>query len=340
MLTTGLRATLADLQAKYLVAQKEATSWRAADVGLKLGHQTSEVLSLRAQFSQLGSIQQANSGVAIRMETTQVALTTIIEDAEDFLQQLLGMRDRMIGSDVIQAQGETRLQALMEVLNTALDGAHLFSGVNTQNSPIIDYYGSGTPSNKAGIDAAFFAEFGFDQDDPGVESIDAASLQVFLDGDFAQRFEEPAWSAEWSNGSDTVIHDMISLTERIPTSVTANDESIRKLVKAYTMVAELGVNGMNEQAYGVIIDEATRLIGEAVPAIATLQAHLGNSEERLTKANEKMERQVSVLNTRIADMEAVDPYEAQVRVNELKTRIETSYALTVRVQNLSLLNYL
>lgn len=340
MLTTGLRATLADLQAKYLVAQKEASTWRAADVGLHLGHRTSEVLALRAQFSQFGSIEQANNGIAIRMETTQVALTTIIEDAEDLVAQLLGMRDRSIGSDVIQAQGETRLQALMEVLNTALDGAHLFSGVNTQDKPIVDYYGSGTPTNKAGIDAAFLAEFGFTQDDPNVESIDAASLQAFLDGDFAQRFEEPAWSTEWSNASDTVIHDMISITERIPTSVTANDESIRKLVKAYTMVAELGINGMNDQAYGVIVEEATRLIGEAVPGIATLQAELGNSQERLTKANEKIERQVSVLNGRIADMEAVDPYEAQVRVNELRTRIETSYELTVRVQNLSLLNYL
>jgi flagellar hook-associated protein 3 FlgL len=322
------------------VAQKEASTWRAADVGLHLGNRTSEVLSLRAQFSQFGSIQQANNGIAIRMETTQVALDTIIKDAEDLVAQLLGMRDRTIGSDVIQSQGKTRLQALMEVLNTALDGAHLFSGVNTQDKPIVDYYGPGTPSNKAGIDAAFLAEFGFSQDDPNVETIDAASLQTFLDGAFAQRFEEPAWSAEWSNASDTVIHDMISLTERIPTSVTANDESIRKLTKAYTMLAELGINGMNDQAYGVLVDEATRLIGEAVPGLATLQAQLGNSQERLTKANEKIERQVSVLNERIANMEAVDPYEAQVRVNELKTRIETSYELTVRVQNLSLLNYL
>lgn len=340
MLTTGLRASLAELQSKYLTAQKEATTWRAADVGLHLGNRTSEVLALRAQFSQFGSIKQANSGIAVRMDTTQVALTTIVNDAEDFLSQLLGMRDRTIGSDVVQSQGKTRLQALTEILNTGLDGAHLFSGVNTQDKPIVDYYGAGTPTNKAGVDAAFLATFGFTQDDANVESIDAASMKAFLDGDFALRFEEPAWSSEWSNASDTVINDMISLSERVPTSVTANEESLRKLTKAYAMIAELGINGMNDQAYGVIIDEATRLIGEAVPGIATLQAQLGNSQERLTRATEKIERQNSVLNGRIADMEAVDPYEAQVRVNELKTRIETSYELTVRVQSLSLLNHL
>lgn len=339
-ISTSLRASVAELQAKYLVAHKESLTLRAADMGLHLGNRTSEALSLRAQFSQIGSIKQANDGIAVRMDTTQAALTAIVADAEDFLTQLIPMRDRTIGSDVVQDQAKTRLQALMEILNTGLDGANIFSGVNTQNKPIVDYYGSPTATNKVGMDAAFFAAFGINQDDPAVDAIDPATLQTFLDTDFAQKFEEPAWSAEWSDASDTVRHDMISLTERIPTSVSANAEPIRKLTKAYTMIAELGLNNMNDQAYGVIIDEATRLIGEAIPGIATIQAQLGNSQERLVYSNDKIDKQIAVLNERVGEMEAVDGYEAQVRVNELKTRIETSYELTVRIQSLSLVNYL
>jgi flagellar hook-associated protein 3 FlgL len=274
------------------------------------------------------------------MDATQVALTSIIKDAESFLAQLIGVRDQPLGSDVVQSLGQTRLQALTEVLNTGLDGAYIFAGINNGQQPLVDYYGSGTPSNKAAIDAAFLAEFGFAQTDPAAEHIDAASMQAFLDGAFAQRFEEPAWSDEWSNASDSVIKDMISLSERVPTSVSANDEGLRKLAKAYAMVADLGLNGLNDQAYSVIIQEATRLIGEAVPLVATAQAHLGNSQERIKFANEKIERQVIVLNGRIADMEAIDPYEAHARVLELKTRIEASYELTVRIQNLSLINHL
>lgn len=341
MLSGNLRASIAELQAKLLIAQKEvASGGRVADVGLHLGNRASEILSMRAQFSQFGIIRQANSGIAVRMDTTQVALTSIIKDAEEFLGQLVGMRDRTIGSDVVQSLGKTRLQALTEVLNTGLDGAHLFAGQNTQNKPIVDYYGEGIPSNKAGIDAAFLATFGFTQDDPSVESIDAASMQAFLDGAFALHFEEPAWSAEWSNASDVVIYDRISLSERIPTSVSANEEPLRKLVKAYTMVAELGINGLNDQAYNVIIKEATRLIGEAVQGVATIQAKLGNSQERLNIANDRLERQIAVLNERIAAAETVDPFEAATRLTGIMTQIETSYTLTARIQRLSLINHL
>jgi len=340
MMSGSLRTTVAELQQRFYIAQKEVATGRAADMGLHLGNRSSEVLSLRAQFSQLQSIKQANNGVAVRMDTTQVALTSIIEDAEELSAQLLSMRDRTIGSEVIQSQGETRLKALMEILNTGLDGAHIFGGIDTQTQPIVDYYGAGTPSNKAALDAAFLAEFGFTQDDPQVDNIDPADLKAFLDGAFADRFEDPAWSAEWSNASSTVINDMISLTERIPTSVSANDESVRKLVRAYTMLGELGINGMSDQAYGVILEESTRLIGEAVQGLATVQAHLGNSQERIKFATEKVDRQITVLNKRIAAMEAIDPYEAQTRVMQLETQLDTSYELTARIQRLSLLNHL
>ena len=39
-------------------------------------------------------------------------------------------------------------------------------------------------------------------------------------------------------------------------------------------------------------------------------------------------------------IEGVDPYEAASRVNELTTRLETSYTLTARLQDLSLVRYL
>ncbi|WP_368735617.1 flagellin [Escherichia coli] len=47
-----------------------------------------------------------------------------------------------------------------------------------------------------------------------------------------------------------------------------------------------------------------------------------------------------MLNSSVLDLEAVDPYEAANRVHALSTQIEASYALTVKLQSLSLLNYL
>jgi flagellar hook-associated protein 3 FlgL len=49
---------------------------------------------------------------------------------------------------------------------------------------------------------------------------------------------------------------------------------------------------------------------------------------------------VDLFQNNISDLEGVDPYEAATRVSLLQQQIETSYALTARMQQLSLVKYL
>jgi flagellar hook-associated protein 3 FlgL len=46
--------------------------------------------------------------------------------------------------------------------------------------------------------------------------------------------------------------------------------------------------------------------------------------------------QIDIFKTFLNELEGVDPYEASTRVNALISQIETSYALTARIQQLSL----
>jgi flagellar hook-associated protein 3 FlgL len=46
------------------------------------------------------------------------------------------------------------------------------------------------------------------------------------------------------------------------------------------------------------------------------------------------------MTTQINVLESVDPFEASTRVSALMTQVETAYAMTARIQNLSLLKYL
>ena len=47
-----------------------------------------------------------------------------------------------------------------------------------------------------------------------------------------------------------------------------------------------------------------------------------------------------VLEKHIGGLEGIDPYEASTRISNLLTQIETSYALTARIQQLSLIDYI
>ena len=117
-------------------------------------------------------------------------------------------------------------------------------------------------------------------------------------------------------------------------------DAIRKLVSAYTMVADLGTANLNQSAFQKVVDQASKLTAEAIQGLTTMQADLGSAQQRVTDANSRMTAQRDIITNHVGALEGVDPYEASSRLSALMTQIETAYAMTGRIQNLTLLNYL
>ncbi len=106
------------------------------------------------------------------------------------------------------------------------------------------------------------------------------------------------------------------------------------------MVADLGVDKLNQDAYQAVVDKAIAVTGEAIGDITQTRAALGTAQERIQTSNDRMSLQVTIITEHVNLLEGVDPYEASSRVNALLTQVETAYALTARLQRLSLINYL
>lgn len=334
------RLSIAKLQQKIAEAQKEMTTGRSADVGAKLGYQTGDAVSLRQEYSRLETIITTNSLVNTRMDSTQAALTAISETGQSFISTLMAARSGDSGREIAQSQAEGNLIAITNTLNTSVNGAYIFAGINADVRPIQDYYETPTPANRQAVRDAFQTAFGFPPGDAQAVDISADDMTAFLEGPFADLFDEPAWSANWSSASDQNIRSRISTTELVETSANANDPGIRKMASAFTMIADLGVEALNEGAFQAIVDRAIAVVGQSTLGLANTQAALGNSQERVAGANNRMQIQMNIMTAGITQLEAVDPYEASTRVSTLLTQIETSYALTARIQQLSILNYL
>ena len=71
-----------------------------------------------------------------------------------------------------------------------------------------------------------------------------------------------------------------------------------------------------------------------------LRTSVGIASERVQNATDRASLQKDVFTSDLQELEAVDPYEVSARINELTLQLETSYALTGRLQRLSLLNFL
>jgi len=339
-LTQATRISILKLQDRLVTAQQELASGRLADVGLTLGGRTSETVSLRQQFARFNTLIETNSTVTTRLDVTQATLTSFSDTAQKFLSTLLASRDTSNGPTVSQGDAQADLVSLMDGLNSTLGGQYLFGGINSTVQPITDYYATPTPANRQAVIDAFTTAFGTPPSDPSNTGITKAAMQTFLDGSFANQFEEPAWSSNWSAASDQNQKSRISTFEQIDTSTNANQDAFRKLAKAYTMVADLGVGTLNKDTFGAVVDSAVKIVGQAIQDLAGEQAKLGTTSARVSASNVRMSAQISIMNTQINNLESVDPFEASTRVTSLLTQLETSYSLTARVQKLTILNYL
>jgi len=339
-ISESTRLSIGKLQLKLASAQKEVVTGRLADVGLSLGYKTGETVSLRQEHERIRTMIDTNGVVENRLELTQAALQAIVDAAQDFVGDLLAARSSDSGPALVKRQAEMALSGLLDKLNTASNDAYLFAGINTDVKPLTDYFQVPTPASRQSVADAFLTQFGITQSDPAVVNITAANMQTFLDTTFAGLFDPAAWTANWSSASDQNVRSRISTFELVETSTNANEAAIRKLASAFTMVADLGTEKLNQSAFYAVVDTAAQRAAEAVQELSVLQGTLGTVQERVSIAKETMSVQVDIIAGHINLLEAVDPAEASTRVSTLLTQLETAYALTARLHQLSVLNYL
>lgn len=331
-------SSLRQLQAQFVKSQQELTTGRIADPSQSLGYKLGDSVSLRHDQARLKAIMDANGFVKSRLDTSQAVLKNISENAQQFLNTLIGASNADVGPSVLKSAATTGLSDFNEAINTSFNGTQLFSGINTDVKPMENYFGSTMPASRQAVVAAFTSTFGFPPDDPAAANISASSMQGFLDTTFSNLFADPAWAANWSGASDQNIRSRIGTSELIETSTNFNDPAFRKLVSAFTMVADLGTANLGDGARQAIVNSARKLVGDSIGELNQLQASLGDAQSRVKSANERMDLQIDIMTVHLNGLEAVDPAEASTKLSELMTQIQTAYTLTARIHQLSLLN--
>lgn len=321
------------MQSELVRLNTEVVTGRMADVGLNLGSGTSQSVTLHIDLAALDTLASSNETVASRLTQTQAALDQMREGAESFLSLLVSSNSTDSPKTLVLA-AQSALDSFVATANTSDGRNFLFGGINTGEAPLAT-----DGSAEAAIDAAFLAKFGFTQDDPAAASIDAATMSDFLDNEFAALFDDPAWGTDWSSASDQTLSARISPSETLSTSLSANETAMRKLAQVYSMVASLGMDGMGSAARQTIIDKATGILGDAIDDVVVLQAGVGETQNRVSAASDRLTAQQSILETQIGTLEGVDATEAKVKIDTLSTQIEMSYSLTAKLLQMSLLNY-
>lgn len=335
----ALRHNLMRMQSELVQRQKEMDTGRVADPGVSLGARVSSTVSMNRDIERLKGLEDSNALAANRLSASQDALGQITALGEDMMSVLTASSSGVDDPEILREEADRALESLTSLANTSFNGDYLFAGINTDIKPLNDFSDPDSPNREA-FDDAFQDHFGFARTDPQAGDITGDEMTDFLDNVVEPMFMGGDWDGNWSNASDERIVSRIALNETAETSVTANGNGIRKLAMVTSMTSSLLEGPLNGQARQALQEKATTTMGEGLADIADLQAEAGIAENRVEKATERVTSQVDVFNTHINDLEGVDPFEAATRVSELLTQIETSYALTARIQQLSLIRHL
>lgn len=337
----SMRLTIGRGQNEVQKLQQEIVTGRHADIGIALGAKTANSVSLNQDVKRLNGIIDSNALVTQRLSSSQAALDLMADSAQQMMEAFITAH----GSDdanrllIAQRDIETALGAFTIAVNTSSNGEYLFSGINTNTKPVEDYLAAGS-ANKAAFDATFFGYFGFAQNDPAAATITIAQMDDFLINVLEPDFTGAGWNANWSSASDTNVSSRIMRNEVVDSSINANTSGMRTFALAAVIGVEMLNSPITSEVRAFLNSRAIEYAGSAVTGIDNERSTLGVSENRITKANTALEAQIRIITLHLSDVEGVDAYEASTRMNSLLAQVETSYSLTARIQQMSLMNYL
>lgn len=335
----ALRYQMMRMQADLHKSQQEAVTGRAADVGVALGARAGYTFSLTRESERLKGLIDSNQLAASRLASTQIAMRQMTDTAQDLVSSFTTALSGTSDNELPRQDASEALGMMTSLLNSSLNGEHLFAGINTDVRPIADFTDPAS-ANRVAFDQSFQIYFGFSQTDPAVATITKAQMEDFITTEVEPQFLGAGWAANWSTATDQQIVSRITLSETAETSVTANAPGIRKMTMAVAMVSNLLQGELGQGARDAVLTRANELLGEVVVDLANEQSLAGLAEQRIAAASDRLSLQMDLFANSVSSLEGVDPYAAATHVNSLLTQIEVSYALTARIQQLSLLRYL
>lgn len=337
--SNAMRYQVLNMQQELAKAQTEVTTGKLADPGVTLGSRTGQAVSLSRDVDRLNGLVDSNNLISTRLTATQDALGQVNDLTQTFLSALTADKGSGVASTVTQEAAKTALSSVTSILNTSVNGEYLFAGINTDVQPISDVGADGSLAKQA-LDTAFQTHFGFPPSDPAAANITAADMNNFVDQLVADQTTDPEWTNNWSKATDQPITSRISLNETAETSVSANSVGTKKFMLAAAMVSNFMQGNLSEGARDALVDKASDLITDSLTDSASQQAKLGLTQNKVSSATDRIKSQVDLFQRNLIDLEGVDPYEASTKITSLLGQIETSYALTARMQQLSLVNFL
>lgn len=360
-----MRLTIRQSQNQMVQSAVEASTKMYADVGVALGVDTAKSIDFNREIDRIQAIKDSNSVVNLRLEMSQNGLDAMNSSADDLVAKLTALKGSQTADTITVTlqQASSAFSQLMDTGNSITNGEYLFSGINTDVAPLTDQSTSAISAMQTNLTAYASsltdATTGLpktvaDLSDTDMKNFMTMFVEPMFMGDTlpagypvgagtptsgAYVTNPPAWG-DWSSASNQNMTSRISNSEVVTSSTNANSDGMRYFAMATVMTQALTNQGLGTSGMLQLSDSAIDYAGRAVTGLTSQQSQLGLSQERVTKSNDALDAQSTILQGKLIDLTGVDPVEATTIVKNMETQLQTSYTIISKIQQLSLVNYL
>lgn len=255
----------------------------------------------------------------------QTSLSRLGDLAGDLSETLLLAGTTVVGTDHADTVRNTQntFESMVGVLNSQISGRNLYSGAATDTAPL--------PTAEVFLDELRLAMAG------------ATTANDMMTAAQAW-FDDPlGYAAVVYQGSANDLAPLsLSDTETVTLDVRADDDEIRNLLRNVAVAALA-----NDPAFGLPESErkelffasATEMLGSQ-DQLVSLQARVGFTEARIEKIAARNAAELTSFEFARNNLLAVDPYQTATELENVQFQLQSLYSITVRMSQLSLVNFL
>ncbi|GAK32339.1 flagellin [Iodidimonas nitroreducens] len=331
-----------NLQSDIAQFREQSITGNKLDMAAEGPGQSALLIGLRAQFSRIESdmrsLQSFQSRADLKqqaMQSVEGSLTGVLTIAATGLDDL---NETMRVS--LQTAAKGALDELIAAFNVSDGQRFLFSGIATDRAPMQNFnqINPGTGFSPAQVIENAIAAT------PPVDAASATALLASIDQIFADtaaagtNFEETFFNGAptGSPPSQARISDQVI----VDFGPEGNDQALRDIIKGLAVFASFDPAALADDAFPVLMKGAFDSLSSGLDGLRSGAARLGEQQRLAQSLEDRNGALKTILNERVVNLETVDPFETQVRLQALIGQLETSFTLTARIANLSLVNFI
>lgn len=303
----------------------EISTGQVADIRKIAQNNSTYLNDLERSLKKLDGYDLATFEAAQTAGGLQTALGRINELNSSFQDTLMTATNAAFGSTSanVIAEAQATLGQVVGALNTNVGGRALFAGTATDTLPI-------APANDllSALGAAM----------AGAGSVDdmLTAAQTW--------FDSPAgFGATGYLGSNTSLAPVaISDDDTAQFQLRADDPVLRDTLRTLAVVAlaDDPALGLSQAQQDELFQKTLNGALAAKDGVTGLQAKIGFSEQRIDALTARHSTERSALEMARSELLSIDPYQSATELEQVQFQLQSLYAITSRMSQLSLVNYL